>query len=85
MKALLFYREESDYRQVVEDFMFDAGQRGLEIEIQDIDSPESQDRLDLYDINEYPAILIVKDDLTLQKLWQGLPMPRIDDVRGYLS
>jgi hypothetical protein len=37
----------------------------------------------LYDIVRYPAILAVANDGSLQKMWQDMPWPLMDEVAAY--
>ena len=38
----------------------------------------------LYDIVQYPALLVIDDKGGLAKYWQGDTLPLMDEVSGYL-
>ena len=81
MEALILYRPKTDYERTVIDFQRDYNlQTGKTIESVDVDSPRGEQLCQLYDIMEYPAVIVVDDRGGLHNLWRGLPLPRIDDV-----
>lgn len=49
-----------------------------------LDTREGSDKARAYDITQYPAILVTTDDGKVQGLWQGEPLPLIDEVFGSL-
>lgn len=59
-------------------------QRSKTIELISLDTREGSDMARLYDIVQYPALLIQRDDGQLVKEWQGERLPLMDEVEGYL-
>lgn len=55
-----------------------------ELQLLDIDTKDGWEMAKLYDVTQYPAIVAMADDGTLQNLWQGEPLPLIDEVSGYV-
>jgi hypothetical protein len=85
MKVLILYRPKSEYARITEDFI-EAFQRRIndrDLEIVDMDSREGNDLAGLYDIMQFPAIIVVRSDGTLQKLWLGDELPTVDEVIAY--
>jgi hypothetical protein len=37
----------------------------------------------LYDIVRYPAIMVLRSDGAMQKAWEGIELPLIDEVQSY--
>jgi hypothetical protein len=37
----------------------------------------------IYDITDYPAIMALADDGRPLNIWQGRPLPLMDEVAGY--
>lgn len=84
MKAQLLYRTNSEGERLAREFAGDyERQTGQKIDAIDVDTPEGQQLVQLYDIVSYPAIIARTDDGTLLQLWQGEPMPRISEVNYY--
>jgi hypothetical protein len=85
MKVLVIYRPNSEHGRVVEEFIRDFQQRHTNerLEVLDIDSRDGSATASLYDIMQYPAILVLRDDGYLDKYWQGDQMPLLDEVAGY--
>ena len=85
MKAVILYHPESEESSKVEDFCREFNRRtGDSIEKLSVDSREGSRQAELYDIMQYPAIIIFKDDGSFVKHWVGMPLPLINDVEGYL-
>jgi hypothetical protein len=87
MKVLVLYRPNSEYGRVVEDFIHEFQHRydGTSLEVLNIDSRDGIAVADLYDIMEYPAILVLQSDGRLQKSWLGGSLPLMNEVFGYAS
>jgi hypothetical protein len=86
MKVIVLYRPQSEHGHQVEEFIdnYKAAGSTSKIEIVNIDTRDGNSIAMLYDVTQYPAILVVRDDGMLQKLWEGMNLPRVDDVEGYL-
>ena len=85
MRVVVIYRDQTDYARQVDDFMRDfERQTGMELETMDPESGEGISFCGTYDIMEYPTIVAISDDGTLQNLWRGLPLPTISEVSYYV-
>src|SRR4051794_33771805 len=86
MRALVLYHPQSDHIGLVETFTHDFIRfKGKLIEKISLETREGADLATLYDITQYPAILITGPDGSLQRAWQGLPLPLMDDVDSHLQ
>jgi hypothetical protein len=89
MRLLILYRQKSEHRRSVEEFIDSykrrTGSRTSSIEVVDIDSREGIALASLYDIVEYPAILVMQHDGQVQKMWIGDSMPLLDEVSSYIN
>lgn len=86
MKMLVLYRERSDHRQVIEDFIreFKSRHPRSRVETYDVDHREGIAMASLYDVTRYPSILALRDDGSVLQTWQGDDdMPRLDDISFY--
>jgi hypothetical protein len=85
MKAVVVYKDESDYAREVLDYLRDfKRQTGHDLETIDPDSPDGIDFCRAYDIVEYPSIVAISDDGVMQNLWRGRPLPTISEVSYYV-
>lgn len=87
MKVLVLYRPNSEFSRRVEEFVHDLKTRhdldDRHLELIDIDSREGSATASLYDIMTYPSVLVVGDDGSYVKSWEGDDMPMLDEVAGY--
>ena len=85
MKVLVLYRSHSEHARTVEDYMHDFQRRynTAKVELQDVDTREGDSVASLYDVVQYPSILIVQTDGYLQHSWAGDPLPLMDEVAAY--
>lgn len=84
MRVVVMYRELSEHRRPVEDFLHEFERRtGRAIETLDPDSREGTDFARTYDIVEYPTMLALSDDGQMQAMWRGLPLPTLSEVSYY--
>lgn len=85
MKVLVLYRPASEYARIVEEFIhnFQSRDRNERLEVMNIDSRDGSATASLYDIMQYPAILVLQDDGYLSKSWEGDRLPLMDEIVSY--
>ena len=86
MKVLVFYRPNSEHSRMVETYMrdFQKSRGGQSLQVVNVDSPRGSSLVELYDVVQYPSILVTDDNGIMQKLWLGEPLPLMDEVASYL-
>lgn len=86
MRTILFYRPNSEQERQALDYMRDlAAQTGKKIPTMDPDSPTGAEICKLYDVMQFPAILVTDDDGAMQNLWTGENLPTFSEVSYYLD
>jgi len=87
MKVLILYRPNSEQSRLIEDFVHDYQRRHQSdhLELVNIDSRDGSATATLYDVMEYPAIMVLRNDGNVQKIWQGKSLPMMDEVASYAS
>jgi len=85
MKVLVLYRPHSEHGRVVEEFIhdFQASHRDERLEVLDIDTRDGSATASLYDVMQYPAILVLQTNGYPQKVWEGGHLPLMDEVASY--
>lgn len=87
MKVLVLYRPESEFARRVEEFVHDLqAQHELDerhLEVLDYDSREGSATASLYDVMTQPSVLVLNDDGSYVKHWEGSDLPRLEEVTGY--
>lgn len=86
MRVIVLYRPESEHGRMVEDFVRDYQARhdtGNRLEVLDIDGREGGSMASLYDVMQYPAIIVAREDGSELKRWEGEPLPLMDEVAYY--
>ena len=70
---------------MVEEYVREFEQRyhDVRLEALNVDSREGSATASLYDVMQYPAILVLQLDGYVQNLWQGEPLPLMDEVFAY--
>jgi len=89
MKVLVLYRPESEHRARIEEFIsnFNASNSySGKLDVINVDTREGVSSASLYDVTRYPAVLVVRDDGIMQKLWQGIEeVPLVNEVQAYMG
>lgn len=87
MRVLILYRPQSEHGRLVDEFIDNFKSSGTpgRLEAISIDTREGSSTAVLYDVTQYPAVLILRDDGILQHLWQGLDLPLVNEVEAYIS
>lgn len=87
MKLLILYRPNSEHATKVETFVRDFQHQhdaGEKVELTSVDTRDGVATAALYDVMRFPAILAVADDGRMLNVWQGEPLPLMDEVAGYI-
>jgi len=86
MKLVGLYHAHGEYARLLEEYARDLERtHGKVLELKDLETKEGADIATLYDIVQYPAILVVRDDGGLAKVWAGVTFPLMDEVSGYAN
>ena len=87
MKVLVLYRPDSEHGRLVEDFIRDLQHRmnDAHLEVLNVDSRDGSATATLYDVVQYPAVLVLQNDGFVSKFWQGMEVPPLlDEIAGYV-
>lgn len=86
MKTLLFYRPNSEHERRALDYLRDfTAQTGKTLPTMDPDSPEGVEKCRLYDILQFPAILVTDTQGHQQNLWLGEHLPTFSELSYYVE
>lgn len=83
---LVFYRPDSEHARQTEVFLRDLGrQSGInakDIKPTSIDTREGSSAASLYDIWDFPGVVVTEDNGSYIKHWSG-DLPLLSEVAGY--
>ena len=86
MRTVCIWRRESDYGRGTEDWIAEYERRtGREAESFDPDTPEGEDICRVYDVVEYPTIMVMNGEGTVMGSWRGKSLPLFDEVSYWAS
>lgn len=86
MKVCILYHPQSEFARMVEDYARDfEHSRGRKVDLVSLETREGAATASLYDVVNYPALMVLGDDGQVQKLWEGDKLPLMDEVAGYLA
>ena len=85
MKVLVLYRPQSEHSRLVEEYIRDFNYRHPDIKLDtvNIDTRDGAAMASLYDVVQYPALIVVTSDGVIQRCWMGDLLPLIDEVVSY--
>lgn len=85
---LVLYRPNSEHGRVIEsfirDFRYQHEANANVLDVLNIDTRDGSATASLYDVVQYPAILVLADDGQLMKSWEGDNLPLLEEVAGYV-
>lgn len=87
MKVLVLYRPNSERSSEVESFVRDMQRMhdpGKKLELVSIDTRDGAATASLYDILQFPAIIVLGDDGSMINSWIG-SLPLMDELAGYIN
>ncbi|MFT4532362.1 MAG: hypothetical protein ACI9T8_000382 [Candidatus Saccharimonadales bacterium] len=86
MRLVVIYRVRSDRARAVSEFIETLNRRypGKTLHELDIDTREGAAEAALYGVMDYPAFIATAYDGRVVSMWQGMPLPLIDEVAAML-
>lgn len=79
----MLYRSRSEHARACESFIGDFERSTTEkVEKKELDSKDGARFAELYDIVEYPAIVVTRDDGEFVRQWAGTNLPPVSEVAG---
>jgi hypothetical protein len=87
MRLLILYRPHSDHGRMIEEFVREYQRRhqANHLEVLNIDTRDGSATASLYDIVQYPAIMVLQNDGNVQQMWQGDSLPLMEEVAAYAT
>lgn len=85
MRVLVLYRPNSEHGRSVEEFIreYQARHEVGKLEVLNVDSREGGATATLYDVMQYPALVVTRDDGSELKRWEGETLPLMDELAYY--
>lgn len=85
MKVLILYRPNSEHGRICEEFVRDYQRNGHSghIDAVNIDTREGSATASLYDVMQYPTLLVTRDDGSVVRSWEGALLPLQNEVAAY--
>lgn len=82
MRIVILYHPASDHGRTVDEYVHEFGVRNPEVSLEgvSVDTREGANLATTYDVVAYPCMLAVREDGSLAKAWQGLPLPLMNEV-----
>lgn len=86
MKALALYHPNSEHSRSFEEYIGRLNEHAQNtVDLLSLETREGAATASLYDVVQYPAIIVVDEQGRAQKQWQGSEVPLIDEIMGYLA
>lgn len=84
MRLVALYRKNSEHARPMYEFIEMMRRRYPDktIEELDIDTRDGAAEASLYGVTQYPAIIATSFNGMVLGMWEGLPLPLIDEVAG---
>lgn len=85
MKVVVLYHPQSEHGGQVKDYVAEFKRyKKKSLELFSLETIKGAATAELYGISRYPAFLVISDDGSMQRLWQGQPMPLMDELSYYI-
>jgi hypothetical protein len=87
MRVIVLYHPNNDeFSGIVQDYAdeFEKYKR-KKLELLSLETVEGAQLAELYAVVQYPAILIMSNDGGMLRLWQGTPLPLMDELSYYIQ
>ncbi len=80
----ILYHPNSEHARIVEEFAHNfERQGGTSVELLSLETRDGSSMASLYDVVQYPAVLVLGPNGQILKNWEGQNLPLINEVAGY--
>lgn len=85
MRLVILYHPASEHEGRVQDYVreYTSLHPDARFDLLSLETREGADTATLYDVTNYPAILVVSDDGQLLQFWQDEQLPLMQDLDFY--
>lgn len=84
MKVVILYRPNSEFGRSVEEFTHEIErQQGIKCELVSLDTRDGAATASLYDVMEFPAIMVLRDSGEVIQIWTGGRLPLMNEVAAF--
>ncbi len=82
MKIVILYHPNSEHGRTIDDYVHEFGMRNPEVSFDalSVDTRAGANVATLYGVMQYPCMLALREDGSVAKDWQGLPLPLMNEV-----
>lgn len=86
MRVVVLYHQNSDHSGIVTDFATEFGNyKRKKLELINLESEEGANLASVYGLTQYPAVLAMNENGSVNRMWQGLPLPLMDELSYYIQ
>lgn len=86
MRVCVIYHPQSDHSRRIEEFVRDLEHfHSVRTEVLSLETREGAAMASLYDVMQYPAIVVVRDNGEIAQFWQGDQLPLMNEVASYVG
>lgn len=84
MRVIVLYHQNTEQESLVKDYVaeFERFKRA-KLELMSLETVQGAEYARLYDVVQYPAVIAMADDGSMQRMWQGSGMPLMDELAYY--
>ncbi|OVE79220.1 hypothetical protein BVY00_01005 [bacterium G20] len=84
MKVVVLYHPNTEQAGLVQDFARDYQRfKNKKLELISLETLQGSNLARLYDVTQYPAFLALDSSGSLQRMWQGTPIPLLNELDYY--
>lgn len=82
MKIVILYHPQSEHGRIIEEYLHEFTARNPEVTFDalSVDTREGANIATLYGVMQYTSMLALRDDGSVAKSWEGLPLPLMNEV-----
>lgn len=84
MRVVALYHPNSDHGGIVDTFATEFEHyKNKKIDLASLETEEGSQLAETYGVTQYPAVLAMNDNGSITRMWQGLPLPLMDELSYY--
>src|SRR4051812_42766654 len=84
MRVVALYHPNSEHSGIMDAYATEFSHyKAKQIEMTSLDTQQGSSMAQTYGVTQYPAMLALDDNGTVSRMWQGLPLPLMDELSSY--
>jgi hypothetical protein len=81
MRIYIFYRPNSEHERITKEYAERLEkEQDVKVRLVDVNTRDGYADANIYDVMQYPTVMVTRDDGQMSKMWSGTDFPQVSEI-----